>query len=285
MTKPSPAFKNILNQSSNRQILSPLLLAILKGAKFPKRFEVVFEDAGGPRKPDGYFHPSTHPTMNERQLYYYLTDPDRWESEVLDYESRMSVTMGTAVHSLIETMLHHNEIMVPLVGTCPACKRPHGTKKGECYEYGAADETLGSRGHMDGVIHLDTPGVYWVPGQGGLEFKTTNPRTLSSIQPNDLEAFRRKWPVYYGQVQDYMRMSGLRQFIVLFLALGYPWTPLEFQVPYDEKYAMAIEKKYSNARRAVLLGEPPDACCGIGSPLSKSCPARYVCPIGIASRP
>jgi len=279
----SPTFRKMADQASQGLVLAPILQGYLYEAKFPDVFTMTFRKEGGPRKPDGYFHPSTHPLMTARQLYYYMTEPERWEAERLSYESRMAVTMGTAVHAFIEMCLYDAGALVKPTGTCPSCGREYGKRKNQCSEPGAMDAELGSRGHMDGVLELDIKGKLWIPGQGGFEFKTTNPNKVRNIQDNDLEWFKEKCPDYYAQVQEYMRISGLRQFIVLFLSMGYPWSPLEIQVPYDPHYANQTGAKYALVRKHQEAGIPPEACCAIKSKEAKVCLARRVCPVGMMS--
>lgn len=283
-TAVSPRFRKMVDDSLNGLVLKPKVDAYMINSKFPERFVVTFRKAGEARKPDGWFHPSTHPGWTQRQLYYYLTEPDRVEAEVLAYESRMAVTMGTAVHAFIETCIRDMGAMAPLEGTCVACGRPHGTKRGECDEYGACDPEIGSRGHMDGVLAIDRPGVHWQPGLGGFEFKTSNDRKVANVKNNDLDAFRAKWPEYYDQVQNYMEITGLRQFLVLFAVLGYPWRMVEFQIPYDPLRGWEIRNKYRQVRENVERGTVPDACCGPGSKEAKACPVRSACPIGRLGR-
>lgn len=277
----SSRFRRITDLHDQALVLKPRLEAYLLEAKFPDVFNVTFRKAGLARKPDGYFHPSTHPRWTARQLYYYLTAPDRMEVEQLDYESRMAVTMGTAVHGFIEMCVRDMGAMIPLTGTCPACKRPHGTKKNQCDEYGTADEKLKSRGHLDGIVSIAMAGTYWVPGLGGFEFKTTNPKAAAArLADNDLEGFKKCWPDYYDQVQEYMRLTGLRQFLVIVAVLGYPWKIIEFQIPFDVEHAMKIEAKYHLVRDHVEMGTPPDACCAPKSKEARACPARAACMIG-----
>ena len=262
-------------------VLKPLIESYLLEAKFPDRFDVTFHKAGKARKPDGWFHPSTHPMWPARMLYYYMTSPDMMEVEQLSYESRMAVTMGTAVHGFIEMCIRDAGLMLPLVGTCPACKRPHGTKKNQCDEYGVADEKIGVRGHMDGILRIKLQGTIWNPDHPGvLEFKTSNPNKGRGLTDNDLEMFKEKWPEYYAQVQDYMEASGLRQAIVLIALLGFPWKLIEIQIPYDPGFAMTLRSKYETVRYHEGMGYPPDPCCGPFSKEAKACPARYVCPVG-----
>lgn len=263
---------------TKKLIVSPVLFAYLHEAKYPPRFTVTFRNLETHRSPDGWFHPSTHPLMSERQLYYYLAEPDRWEQEVLTYESRMSVTMGSAVHDFVQMCLIDAGVLVEPTGTCVNCGREHGKKKNQCDEHGAVDRELGSRGHMDGMLALDTNPQ--IPGYGGFEFKTSNPRTLGAIEDNDIEAFKKKWPEYYAQVQEYMRMTGFTYFIVLVLSLGYPWIPREFVVPYDVIFAAKTEAKYRRVREAVATGTLPEPCCGPRTKESRACPA-LLCPIKV----
>lgn len=278
--KPTPHFRRLADMSDQNLVLKPLVNAYLLQAKFPDRFDVTFHKAGVAREPDDWFHPSTHPLWTARQLYYYLTAPGNLEVEVLDYESRMAITMGTAVHGFIEMCIRDGGLMAPLVGICIACLRPHGTKKGQCDEYGAADPVLGRRGHMDGVLVIDATGTFWTPGIGVLEFKTTNPNAARGLQDNDIDAFKKKWPEYYAQVQEYLDLTGYTQAIVLIAVIGYPWKLLEFQITYDPMFAAVIKAKYELVREHVKLGVPPDACCGPKSKEAKACIARWTCPIG-----
>jgi hypothetical protein len=268
----TPNFKRVLEGAASGLVLKPLLHSYLYEARFPDRFDVTFHKAGKPREPDGWFHPSTHPLMDARQLYYYLTAPAQWEAERLSYESRMAVTMGSAVHGFIEACIRHGGWMAPLEGECPACHRPHGVRKGQCDEYGAADPVLRRRGHMDGV--LDIPG--W--GKGIFEFKTGGRADFATDL--DLDWFKKRHLDYYAQVQEYMDLSGHRQAIVLFAQVGYPFVLNEFQVPYDAAFAARTREKYDLVRAFETAGQPPEACCPLRSSKSRSCPAS-ACPVKV----
>ncbi len=278
----SGRFRTMTDMVDIQLVLKPLLDLYLHESKFPDRFSVTFHKAGQAREPDGYFHPSTHPHWTARMLYYYLTAPEKMEVEDLSYESRMAVTMGTAVHGFIEMCVRDMGMMIPLEGVCPACKRPHGTGEGQCDEYGTADEAIGSRGHMDGVLVINVKGTYWIPGIGGFEFKTTNPKAAGArLKDNDLEGFKKTWPDYYDQVQEYMQISGLRQFLVIVAVLGYPWKLIEFQIPYDPVHALTTKAKYQVVRDHQKMMTPPDACCAPKSKQARECPARAACPVGL----
>lgn len=273
----SSIFQRMMDDTDVRLVLKPLLYRYLYNAEFPDIFSVTFRKAGLARKPDNYFHPSTHPLWRARQLFYYLSRPGQMEVEQLDANNRMAVTMGTAVHAFVEMCLRDAGAMVPLEGTCPACHRPHGTKRGQCDEYGAADEHLGSRGHMDGVIFVNLTGRYWVPGVGVFEFKTMSSRKASKIADLDLETFKRLCLDYYAQVQEYMRMTGMTQAVVIIMELGWPWDITEIQIPYDPAFALATSQKYLATREAVAEDKAPLDCCGVDSIEGRTCPARGLC--------
>lgn len=274
-TPVTPRFRRTADMIKSNLYLVPLVEAYLRASKFPKVFDVTFRDEGQERVPDGFFHPSTHPTMPARQLYYYLTaDPDDLIPEDIGYENRMAMIMGTAVHSFIQTCLIAAKLLIKPTGTCVACGKQHGTRKGQCDEFGAIDKTLGRRGHMDGI--LDIP--EW--GRGLFEFKTINPKACYGLSHGNLEWLKTKKPDYYAQVQDYLDMTGMQKAIILFCILGFPWKLVEIEVPYDAAFVIALKRKYQEVRDAEKVGVPPDPCCAPRSKEAKACFARQVCPIG-----
>lgn len=264
MVKPSSLFKNVIEASEGGTKLIPILYGYLEGGKLPDPFTVKVRGGTGDRAPDDWFHPSTHPLMTERQLYYYLTAPDRWEPEPFSYTIKMSALIGSVVHDVVETALLDLGYLIKPKGTCPACGLPQPSK---CKEHGAVDPDTRTRGHMDGLM-----------ADRGFEFKTAMPRVITNIRNNDIDAFRKKWPYYYAQVQEYMRLTGLMFYTVVFWAMGNPWDMREFTIPADPAFQSETREKYLRVRAAVKHGELPIPCCAPRSAASKSCPAR-TCPI------
>ena len=72
----------------------------------------------------------------------------------------------------------------------------------------------------------------------------------------DLDVFREKWPKYWAQMQECMRMTGLRRYIVFFQGLGNPWEQREFHIPYDAVFAAQTEAKYRRVLDHVNRGVP-----------------------------
>lgn len=275
MTQPTPQFKKIITGAAAGLVVTPILHNYLHLGKYPKEFSVTFRKHGDARPPDGWFHPSTHPMWTERQLFYYLTSPDKMIPEPLGVLGALSVTVGTAMHDFVEMCLIDAGILLRPEGTCVNCKREHGKKKGQCNEWGAYDESTLTRGHMDGRLHVEG----W--GHAGFEFKTSNAMKMANIIDNDIEGFKAKWPVYWHQVQDYMRITGLQRFVVVFLQMGFPWPMLEFVVPRDEAHIFAMNQKYLRVIAAAESGNVPEPCCAPRSATARHCPHRMSCTVGL----
>lgn len=267
-------FKRAASEAHDGLLLKPQIQTYFYRARFPDEFTITFRKAGEPRHPDGYFHPSTHPSMNVTQLYWYLKashsdKPEKyWEHEQLSYESRISVMMGTALHELVQSATTELGIMDKPSGTCPACGK---SQPDECNEQGVMDNELMTRGHMDDVLK-NARGK----GPAGVDYKSTTPKNLYGVEDHDLAFFKKKWPYYYGQAQSYMHSTGLRTFVFLFIAWGHPWAMKEFIVPYDVEYCMDMESKYRLAMDHFQRGEAPnDPCCD--AKYSSRCPV-VLCP-------
>lgn len=276
MTTPTPAFRTYSEKMSDGLVVVPRVSQYFASGRFPKTVEASLYRRDRERPSDGWFWPSTHPGWSPRALYFYLAEPGRLEGREWGLEGILSVNVGTMAHELFKAALIDEGLLVAPEGEhCPSCKKP---RKGKgrlgierCNEHGVSDAETMTRGHLDGVL-IDTR-----YGVGGYDLKTTNSMTIASLNDNDIEYFRKKWPYYYDQAQEYMRLSGLRYFIVHFVALGFPWTMKEVRIDFDAHRSMEIENKYKAVRAAYAEGKPPVECCtALGSP-EKDCPARSIC--------
>jgi hypothetical protein len=171
------------------------------------------------------------------------------------------IGFGTIYHEVIRQALVQLGVVVPVrEGVCPACGLSQPIS---CREHGALDAATHSRGHLDGILcfeprtpgqlppghrtDLGRPGHFATERVWGFEAKTIKKEILYKVPDMDEAFFRERWPDYWWQVQEYMRLTGLRQFIVLFIGLGNPWDLREYHVRYDPMAAMQIEAKYSAA--------------------------------------
>jgi hypothetical protein len=244
-------------------VIKPLLFDYLLAGRYPGTWRVVFRQPPD-RAPDGWFHPSSAPMMGERQLYLFLTQPGKWEREPMDYVGRFSTFVGSAMGDFLRMALEDMGITIPPKGTCVACGL---AQPRDCPEHGVIDAELGARGHVDGLLEDEV-----------FELKTTAPLNLSKAPDMDQGFFAERWPQYYGQVTDYMRMTGYTKVRVLMVGIGNPWEMREYLLHYDQGYGEKIAAKYRAVRRAEIAGQMPEPCCAPGSPEARSCPATG-CPV------
>ncbi len=253
----SGTFKRIVQGAGEGKKLEPLILNALHD---PQYDDFTIEMRGGrksTRRPDGWFHPSTHPLWPERQLYYYLAEPDRIIMEPLDVLGMLAVNGGTFWHKFLSHILMDARVL-------------------KAIDIPIQDDEAGTRGEMDGALEDEA----W-------EFKTMNGMKLKRLPdtgPNDpelLAAFIKANPGYYGQAQEYLRISGFPTMRMTIMEPCYPFTMREIAIPYDAKFALSIRDKYMRVRQAVADQRLPAPCCSPGSADSRSCFARSVCPIGI----
>lgn len=273
-----PNFLAAISDSAAKGCLvKPVLLNVLTGSE-RFRFRI---DAERPRErvPDGMFHPSTHPGLTVPQLVAYLKAP-AVRPALRDYISVMSTTMGTIMGDLAQQSLMRAGVAIPRGAyPCPAC----GLKGPKCKEHGAAHPPTRSRGHLDSVLgfspeHIKAamavllpsvlqpspvpagmcPGIQALPAGllenlYGYDHKTAMTMSLKDVPEMDEQYFREKQPKYWWQAQEYMRLTGLRKFIILIQGLGNPWTMKEFHLPYDPAAGAVIEANYRTAIAAAGL--------------------------------
>lgn len=206
------------------------------------------------RAPDYWFHASTHPSMPERALYEYLVHPERHAWEPMGYIGRMSTMFGTFTHEVVKAALDHLGVTVRPAGECPVCGLPRPDRRWPqaktCNEHGGIDLETHSRGHLDAILDFKALGIF------GWDLKTIKPYGLKDVPDMALEFFREKWPKYWWQCQEYMRLTGLRNFIVSFMGMGNPWDVREFHIPFDPQAAVEVEAKYRRVLAAVEKCDP-----------------------------
>lgn len=261
MQRLSATFRTLVSNADAGMIAVPKMQAVLTDPKF-KGFDVHVPGFASKRKPDGWFHPSTHPLWTERQLYYYLTQPKDLSEYPFDASGALAVTVGSTLHDTIQTVALANGMLVDF-GKC-ACGSPHNPA-----ELMLVDEESGTRGHSDGV---------WADTDDGFEIKTAHSAVVDGLNkvsfgPERLAVYREKKPQYYAQNQEYLRMSGRDLMIVMFVGTQYPYSFSEVHVPFDRVEAFRIRDKYMRVRQAVADGQVPNECCGS----KPNCLVRSVC--------
>lgn len=235
-----PKFRTIADYAASGALVRPLFYQFTMdpGTTISLNLRVSKPEQ---RAPDGWFHASAHPLTGERDLYLWMTGQLR--PEEMDYVSRMSVMFGSMAHAYVEGFLEWMKASVPLPPSdCPACGRPHREVRQHpseryCTEHGFSDPLTRARCHLDAILKFGDE--LW-----GFDFKTIYQFGLKNIKDLDGDAFKEKWPHYWAQMQECMRLSGLRQYIVFFLTMGVPWETREFHIPFDPDFAAQTEEKY-----------------------------------------
>jgi hypothetical protein len=138
-----------------------------------------------------------------------------------------------------------------------------------------------SEGPARSTVAIEVEGGTHVTN-GIVTHNTSSSSSVRSMQHNDVETFKSKWPIYYAQVQEYLMLSGYGQAIILVAHMGHPWRLVEFQIPYDVVHAMGVENRYRHVRESIAEGTVPEACCAPRSATARACPVRSACPIGRA---
>lgn len=256
--KKNPTFQRMIGGITGGKKLEPLIFNALNDPQHKGFNMKVRSGKGSNRPPDGWFHPSTHPLWTERQLYYYLAEPEAMVKEPFDYLGTLATTGGTFWHEFMQHILIDAGVL----------------KDTEVY---VEDPECGSRGAMDGHLVFDEA---W-------EFKTMyglKMKKFTELGPPDspelLAVFKDKCPEYWAQAQEYLRMSGFRTMRFTIMEIGFPFTMAEIAVPYTPQDALPIRDKYMRVRQAVADQVLPQPCCIPGSQMARTCVARDVCPIG-----
>jgi len=240
-------------------IIKPLLRNYLFDASFPD-FDLHFRKRDlGARKPDGWFHASTHPLMNEKALYTYLAEPENFPTEVMQPGNTLAVTYGKVFHELLQVCLEDMGFLPKELQVCTTCP-----PEADCHEPSVVDEVCGERGHTDGFLDLSS--LKHIPAdkvESNLELKSANDGfgKLTALPDLDLALFRKRWPEYYAQQQSYLRMSGKKWTILIVMEHQFPFTMREFHIPYDPGFSAGVAAKYQRVRQAAADQAPP-RCCG-----------------------
>jgi hypothetical protein len=272
-----PVFRRGMGQAHDGLVMKPLIEQVFYDVEYPEDLTIRFRKHNLDHGPDGWFHPSTHPLWSERRLWHYLVNPSSFIPEPMEPQNNLSVTIGEALHGFMGFMLTEHGLLLPRPQEICRC----GNEK--CDEWYWEDPNTGARGHSDGV---GTVAIPTMPGVNltNFEFKSRSPRA-KVIPDLDLDAFKAKYPTYFAQQQEYMRMSGYVVTVVIMMSVGYPWEVTEIHIPYDPKFALGVRDKYLRVRDAAAKVEMPPPCCNYGSPQAQACEFRAICPVALGETP
>lgn len=231
------AFDNILNSLARQDLILPYFENAMRSAEDP------YYGRG-----DGYFHPSTHPLMDER-LLYYLFHPrtQKWlVDEQYDLQREMTVSVGHSLHEVVQRQM---------LGT--------GLVKEENIEKLFTMPEHNVRGKIDMIV--DHP----VRGPIVVEIKTrTHYKFGKTNEP---------LPEWDAQLSIQLDSQGLELGVVLMVETGYPFRVKELQVQRNDALLSEIYAKFDRVRADIALNRLPIPCCAPNSARVTGCPARFAC--------
>lgn len=241
-------FEGLLNRLVNKDILLPYFEVAMLNDEWPDYYDIRVDSSPYYGAGDGYFHPSTHPLMGERELYLRF-HPDTQHLLVGERKSlkgQMTLAMGSALHAVLQTqmeqagLIHQDDIEVEYVN----------------HEHHV-------RGRIDWIAHLPnemTPVV---------EFKTR----MSWAFKKQLEPE----PSWLAQINLGMDSQDCDFGIILMLESGFPYQMREFHVRRDQRLLDDIYAKFDRVREMITNDTPPRACCAYRSKEHQNCVARFAC--------
>lgn len=243
---------SIFKSLADDEIVIPHLERALFSDTWPESYNIKV-DLGHHRPPPageiGWFYPSVHCLMDQRRLYYEIHPEYRLllPKEKFTMSSIMSMTMGTAAHSIVQTQLQMAGKIVSMKDT----------------EVRFRNEARRCRGRLD-FLFTRTNGTK-IP----VEMKTQNSRGFS--QTKDI------LPYWECQLQVTMDGLGYEEGVLFVVEMGYPWQMREFRVRRDEALLKVVYDKWAKVLEMVKANTPPEHCCKRGSSEMDKCRAKSVC--------
>jgi hypothetical protein len=242
------AYESILKRLSDRELITPYLEVSIVGENWPDNYQITIDSGPYYGAGDGYFHPSSHPLMGARQLYY-LFHPDHRDKILTErptLKREMTLAMGSALHGVVQTQFQ----MTGLVG-------PDDVE----VEYILEEQHV--RGRIDFIVHHPNGNDYVV------EMKTRLPWKFKS--QDELE------PSWDAQLSLAEYSQGKTEGILLLVESGWPYSIKELFHRRNDNLLDEVFEKFAAVRRAIAESKEPKYCCTFDSPTMKSCPARFQC--------
>lgn len=243
---------SIFRHLADEEIVIPHLERALFSEQWPDSYDIKVDLARHTPPPPGeigWFYPSVHCLMNPRQIYYDIHPEYRLilPKNKFTMSSIMSMTMGTAAHSIVQTQLQ-------MAGKITSEKD---------IEVRFRNEERRCRGRLD-FIFTKADGT-----KMPVEMKTQNSRGFG--QTKDI------LPYWECQLQVTMDGLGYDEGVLFVVEMGYPWQMREFRVQRDEEMLKVIYDKWATVLEHVKANTPPKHCCKRDSSEMDKCRAKSVC--------
>lgn len=242
------AAREVFRSLGDREVLVPYLKNAMLADSWPDEYTIKVDSRPYYGLGDGYFHPSTHGLMGERELYYrfHPEHADRLIHEDRTVQDQLTLSMGSALHSVCQTQFQMANILRPEDCEVEFIIKEHHV-----------------RGRADMVIDHPTEGELVV------EFKTQNSRAFDfQYEMKDI------WEM---QLSIQLYGLGRTRGILFVMESGFPYRMREYQYTRDDDLLARTFAKFDYVRECIENNTPPPHCCTKGSKEMKKCPARYEC--------
>lgn len=240
--------KELMKDLSHRNLVIPYLKNAMLADNWPDSYTVTVDSRPYYGLGDGYFHPSTHGLMGERELYYrfHPDTRDKMIPEDRTVQDQLTLSMGSALHAVCQTQFQMAKVLRP-----------------EMCEVEFIIERHHVRGRADMILDHPTEGPLVV------EFKTQNSRAFSFQ-----EEMKDLW-----EMQLSIQLFGLghTRGVLLVMESGHPYRMREFHYERNDDLLARTFAKFDYVRECIAANKVPPHCCSKGSTTMKKCPARHTC--------
>ena len=242
-------WEGLFRRLADREMILPYFEQAMLSDKWPDEYTVKIDSSPYYGAGDGYFHPSSHPLMGARRLYYMFHPETRDQiiQERRTLQSHMTLSMGSALHGIIQAQFQ----MAGLI-TSPDMIE---------VEYVNRDHHV--RGRADFIV--DHP-------QGE--------RLLVELKTQNSYAFKKQEeikPAWDAQLSLALDNLGVETGILMVLESGWPYQMREYRVTRNVPLLEEIYAKFDYVRECIARDTPPPHCCADQSDEMKKCPARFLC--------
>lgn len=244
------AYSSIFKRLASKEKITPYLESGLLADNWPDKYTIEIDSSPYYGLGDGKFHPSTHPLLGERLLWYMFHPEyrDKLIQEKRSVMGEMTLAMGSAIHGIMQTQL-------VMMGLC----------KEEDIEVEYRNDQYNVRGRLDFKVNHPDGNIYPV------ELKTMNSYSFAKLKQGE---FKFEHDIQMSLEEDCL---GFSEGILLIAESGWPYTLKEFHHTRNDELLSKTYQKFDRVTTAISLDSPPKHCCSYGSAEMQSCPARYLC--------
>lgn len=243
--------RGLLKSLADRDLIMPYFELGMLSEKWPDKYPVWVDSSPYYGKGDGMFHPSTHPLMGARELYYrfHPATRDKMVPRRRTVQDHMTLAMGSAMHAVIQTQFEMLGFLRP-----------------ENNELDFTIEEHRVRGRIDMVVDHPTGEELIV------EVKTINERGFKKHHGTD--TIKPEWDAQLS-LQEYALDKG--RGVLLMVERGNQLQMREFLHRRNDILLDEIFEKFAYVRQCIERDEPPRHCCMPDSPEMTKCAARFEC--------